>query len=119
MEKYNVTIGEINNLYYKEGGNILPLFEDLKTTRTAESQIRIALLRCLKNALPSGEFESEIEAIREEANDRKCYDGSNWSNNFKNNAALFDFKTFSRGIKSIKLSEKGKEELSAVVKELQ
>ncbi|MGR3302180.1 MAG: hypothetical protein ACUZ8I_06720 [Candidatus Scalindua sp.] len=119
MEKNSVTIEEINNLYYKEDDDILPLFEDLKTTRTAESQIRIALLRCLKNALNSGEFKCEIEDIRDEANTRKSYDSKNWSNNFKNNATLFDFDKFSKTVKSIKLSEAGKAELSAVIKELQ
>jgi hypothetical protein len=119
MEKQSVTIEEINNLYYKEGDSILPLFEDLKTTRTSESQIRVVLLQCLKNALVSGDFQCQIEDARAECNDRKCYDVNNWTNNFSNNAALFDFNKWAKGITQVKLSEKGKEELSAVIKELQ
>ena len=119
LDKYSLTIEQINNLYYKEGDDILPLFEDLKTTRLAESQIRIALLQCLKNSLVSGDFECEVEKVRTECNDRKCYDTNNFGGNFSNNADLFDFKTYSKSIKQLKLSEKGRSELASLIKELQ
>jgi len=44
--------------------------------------------RCEK-ALNTGNFESELQAVRDDCEARKCYDVSNWGNNFKNNAALF------------------------------
>ena len=45
MEKYSVSIAEVNNLFYKDGGDIPPLYEDVKTTRMAEGQIRVTLLQ--------------------------------------------------------------------------
>src|SRR3990172_8974488 len=56
MEKYTITLAELNNLFYKEGENILPLYEDLKTTRLAEAQTRVALLQSLQNAFKTGDF---------------------------------------------------------------
>lgn len=119
MEKYAISIEQLNQLYYKEGDNILPLFDDLKTTRTSESQVRIALLTALVNALSSGEFEANIEDVRSECQARKCYDVNNWGNNFQNNASLFDFGKFKKALKSVRLSEDGKKELSKLIEELQ
>ncbi len=119
MEKYEVSIEQLNQLFYKDGDKILPLFDDLKTTRTSESQIRVALLRALVNALSSGDFEANVEEIRAECQARKCYDTNNWNNNFQNNASLFDFGKYTKGLKSVRLSENGKKELSELIKELQ
>lgn len=44
LKKSGLTVGHINQLFYKEEGNFLPLYDDLKTTKAAESQIRVALL---------------------------------------------------------------------------
>lgn len=85
MEKYSVSLNEINNLFYKEGQEILPLYEDLKTTRMAEAQIRVALLQALRNALVTGEFTAQVEAIRVECRDRKSYDQANFAATFRNN----------------------------------
>ncbi len=120
LEKYGVTIEHVNQLFYKEGANILPLFDDLKTTRTSESQIRITLIQCFLNAIQSGNFSTSLETVQEEAIKRKCYDSKNWTNNFTNNAALFDFgEKFTRKIPTIRLSEQGKTELTDLIKELQ
>jgi|MudIll2142460700_1097286.scaffolds.fasta_scaffold293070_1 hypothetical protein len=119
MEKYNISIEQLNQLFYKEDENILPLFDDLKTTRTSESQIRVALLRALVNALSSGDFEANVEEIRSECQARKCYDTNNWGNNFQNNASLFDFGKYKKGLKSVRLSEAGKKELAELIEELQ
>jgi hypothetical protein len=120
LEKQNVTMGEINQLFYKEGTDILPLFDDLKTTRTSESQIRITLLQCFLNAVQEGDFATTLEAVQEEATQRKCYDSKNWNNNFTNNAGLFNFgDKFTRKITSIGLSDQGKVELAKLIKELQ
>jgi hypothetical protein len=119
LQKNSVTIEELNQLFYKEGENILPLYDDLKSTRTSESQIRITLLQCLLKAIATGEFQTTTESVKEEAQKRKVYDASNWSNNYTNNAALFDFDKYSKGIKVINLSEEGKSRLASVIKELQ
>lgn len=119
LEKYGLTTAELNQLFYKEGDNILPLYDDLKTTRTSESQIRVTLLQCLLSALKTGDFQTTVEAVREEVQTRKAYDSGNWGNNYKNNAGLFDFDKYSKAVKDIALSEQGKKDLSDVIKELQ
>lgn len=119
MQSEGITIEDINNLFYKEDGNILPIFDDLKTTRLSESQIRIALLQAVVNAFTAGEFQADVAEIRAECIKRKCYDMSNFTNNFKNNKNLFDFNKFDKSTKTIRLSESGKKELSSLLKELQ
>jgi hypothetical protein len=96
MEKYSVSIAEVNNLFYKDGGDITPLYEDVKTTRMAEAQIRVTLLQALRNALVDGEFTTNVEAVRGECRDRKTLDATNFAANYKNNSSLFDFETFDR-----------------------
>jgi len=119
LTKYKLTIDHLNQLFYKQGDQILPLYDDLNTTRTSESQIRITLLQCLLSAIKTGEFKATVEEIRAEAQTRKCYEVNNWSNNFTNNATLFDFDKYSKGLKEISLSESGKVELANLIKELQ
>jgi len=119
LEKNDLSIDHLNELFYKEGDQVLPLYDDLKTTRTSESQVRITLLQCLHNAIRSGKFQTPVDNVREEATTRKCYDKNNWSNNYTNNAALFDFDKYRKDVKTIILSEQGKKELADVIKELQ
>ena len=119
MEKYSVSLADLNNLLYKEGQQILPLYEDVKTTRMAEAQIRIALLLSLRNALTNGEFEATIDAVRTECRDRKCYDQGNFAANFRNNQSLFDFEKYTKEMAEVRLSENGRKELAQLIKELQ
>lgn len=119
LEKYSLSLEHLNNLFYKEGGTIRPLYEDLKTTRTSEAQIRIALLQSLNKAVETGDFEAQVESVRKECTDRKCYDINNFAGNFKNNKSLFDFDNYTKGTKAVRLSEAGRKELAEVIKELQ
>jgi hypothetical protein len=48
MEKNSVPLEDLNLVFYKEGESFLPLFDSLGTTKTSESQIRVALLRALR-----------------------------------------------------------------------
>jgi hypothetical protein len=118
MEKYGVTLDELNNLFFKEDETIQPLYEDVKTTRLAEAQIRIALLLALRNALLTGEFAAPVEAVRAECRDRKSYDQANFAANLKNNQSLFDEK-YGKDTTTLRLSEDGRKELSQLIKELQ
>src|SRR5207248_8901682 len=52
LDKQGLSVDDLNELFYKEAGVIKPLFEDLKTTRASESQIRLSLLAALQNAIP-------------------------------------------------------------------
>jgi hypothetical protein len=119
MKKCGVSIDQLNNLFYKDNGKIAPLYEDLKTTRMAEGQIRIALFQALRNAMTNGEFHATVEEIRAEANARKCYDKNNFANNFNNNAVLFDFEKYDKSMSEVKLSEDGRKELAEIIKDLQ
>lgn len=119
MEKYKITVEQLNQLFYKEGDQILPLFDNMKTTRTSESQIRIALLKTLVNALSGGEFQASVEEIRNECQARKCFDTNNWNNHFQNNASLFDFGKYTKSLTTVRLSEEGKKELAELIGELQ
>ena len=120
LKSYDVTINNINQVFYKEGGDFKPLYEDLHTTKITESQIRIALLHALKNGLKSGEFIFNGEEVREECEIRKCYDQSNFAAIFKKSADLFDkFKAYKKTSPQIKLDTKGKKKLAELIKELQ
>jgi hypothetical protein len=119
MEKYSVSISELNNLFYKEGTSVRPLYEDLKTTRMSEAQIRIALLQALRSGLVDGEFAAQVENIRTECRDRKALDVGNFSANFNNNVSLFDFEKYGKDTKDVRLSENGRKELAQLIKELQ
>jgi hypothetical protein len=119
LQKEGLTIEHLNNLFYKEGGDIQPLYDDLKTTRMSESQIRITLLQSLVHAIRTGEFEATVEAVRTECSQRKCYDRANFTATFKNNKTLFGFDKFDKTTKSVRLSDAGRKELSDLIKELQ
>jgi hypothetical protein len=119
LEKYQKTIGDLNQILYKEGDELRPLFEDLKTTKTSESQIRIALLEALNSGIKSGEFQFDGEEVRKECQARKCYDAGNFSANFKNSAILFEgFEKYDKQSPTIRLSEQGRMALAQVIDEL-
>jgi hypothetical protein len=119
MKKCSISIEQLNNLFYKDDGKIAPLYEDLKTTRMAEGQIRIALLQSLRNSMSNGEFQASVAEVRTEATARKCYDKSNFAANFNNNASLFEFEKYEKSTQTVKLSEDGRKELAEIIKELQ
>jgi hypothetical protein len=119
LEKYGRSITDLNQLFYKENGELKPLYEDLKTTKITESQMRIALLAALKEGITTGEFVFDGEAVRDECQVRKCYDKANFATIFKRNAALFDaFNSYTPESPKIRLSESGKELLSGLIVEL-
>jgi hypothetical protein len=84
LQKYVLSVDHLNNLYFKENDELKTLYEDLKTVRTSESQIRITLLQALQNAISTGEFETDAENVRKECMLRKCYDVGNFSANYNN-----------------------------------
>jgi hypothetical protein len=120
LEKNDLSIDHLNELFYKEGAELKPLFEDLNTTKLSESQIRIALLASLKSGIQSGEFEFDGEDVRQQCQTKKCYDAANFATNFKNRASLFDgLKSYEKDSPKVRLSEQGKKALADLIKELQ
>ncbi|MGH7905882.1 MAG: hypothetical protein ACREP6_04570, partial [Candidatus Binataceae bacterium] len=84
LERHALSVRELNNLFFKEDDQFKPLYEDLKTTIMSQSQIRVTLLLSLQRALTSGEFETDVEVVRAECKQRKCFDGGNFSSNYNN-----------------------------------
>lgn len=120
LEKQGLSLDDLNELFYKEGDSIKPLFEDLKTTKSSESQVRLSLLSALRNAIQSGEFEFDGEDVRQQCVLRKTYDAANFKANFRNNKRLFDkFESYEKEKPTIRLSEEGREMLAKLIKELQ
>lgn len=119
LEKQGLSLDDLNELFYKEGDAIKPLFEDLKTTKSSESQIRLGLLSALRNAIQNGEFEFSGEDVRQQCQLRKTYDAANFKANFRNNRRLFDkFENYEKKKPIIRLSEEGREALAKLIEEL-
>jgi len=120
LKKSNLAPSHLSQIFYKEDGDLKPLYDDLKTTKAAESQIRIALLQALKNAIATGDFRFDGEEVRTETQARKCYDAPNFAGTFKYNKALFDnFSAYDKSEPKIALSSAGKEKLAEVIQDLQ
>jgi len=119
LERYGLTVDDVNQVFYKEGDQILPLYEDLKTTKTSECQLRIALMLAFRSALDTGEFVFNGEMVRAECQTRKCYDQPNFAAHFRRNADLFDgFNKYESSAPHVRLSENGRKALAALIKEL-
>ena len=116
LERNSLNLQQLSQLFYVEGDEVKVLYEDLKTTRTSEAQMRISVLFALKNAILSGEFKFGIEDVRQECQVRKSYDGGNFVANFKNNARLFE--NFDKNSTTLQLSEQGRVVLAEVVTDL-
>jgi len=120
LKNNKLAIEHINQIFYKEGDRILPLYDDLRSTKASECQIRIGLLIALKNAIQNGNFQFSGEVVREECGIRKCYDQNNFAANFKNNTELFEgFEKYKKQLPIIQLSSEGKAKLAELIKELQ
>jgi hypothetical protein len=119
LERFSLTLDDVNQVFYKEAGEFLPLYEDLKTTRTSECQTRIALLAAFRSAMATGDFVFSGEAVRAECQTRKCYDQANFASNFRNKAELFEaFDKYDSRSPRVQLSEEGRKALAALIKEL-
>jgi hypothetical protein len=118
MEKYSISIEDINQIFYKENDNFLPLFDELGSSKIAECQVRISLIEALVSAMKNGDFIAEIATVRQKSKDYKCYDGGNFSINYNNNKELFDFDKYDKNMDRVGLSESGKAKLSELIKAL-
>lgn len=116
LQNNDLTVQDINQLFYKEDSELKPLYDDLHTTTMSEAQTRIALLQALHSGLQTGDFTFEKESVRAEAQQRKCYDQSNFSANFKNNEGLFE--AYESAATRLSLSTTGRNTLATLVRDL-
>lgn len=111
-----ITLEEINNVFYKENGELKPLFDDLKSSTMAESQIKLALLEAFKNAIITGDFKFDTNIVKQQCDTYKCFDGANFAKNFKGKKNLFN-EDYSRD-STMSLTTAGKKELINTIKQL-
>jgi hypothetical protein len=118
LEKSGLDEDQLNNIYFREGDDFLPVFDDLKTVKAAETQIRVSLLQAFVRSMGDGDFSFDGEAVRSECQERKAYDLPNFTKNFRNNASLFDgFEKYKKS-EPIRLSQEGKDRLAVLLREL-
>jgi len=116
LENGSIDQSKLNDLYYKEEEQILPLYEDLGTNQSSQSQIRISLLSALENAFHNGEFEFNVETVRDRCKDLKCYDNKNFISYFKKSNELFEEGAEFKKNNIVKLSKEGKVRLTEILK---
>jgi len=119
LTDYDITLDDINQLFFIEGKNIQPLYDDLKTTKASETQIRIGLLQALRTGMTDGNFQFSGEDVRTECQERKAYDKNNFPANFKNSAGLFaGFDKYDKASPILKLTDAGKKRLAETIAEM-
>ncbi len=119
LTQYSISLEDINQLFFMEGNEIKTLYDDLKSTKASETQIRIGLLQALRSGITDGEFQFSGEDVRIECQERKAYDTNNFSNNFKNSASLFaGFEKYDKNSPILKLTDAGKQRLAETIKEM-
>ena len=121
LNNHNITIDNINYLYYKEDGKLMPLYDTLNSTNMCECQIRLALLTAFENAFSNnnGEMVFNCSEIRIRCNAMKCYNQANFSTYFKSNTTLWEnWPDKPDKNLSIALSSEGKKELAKVLLDL-
>lgn len=121
LEINSIGIDTINQLYYKDNEKLMPLYESLKSTKMAESQLRLELLTAFEKSFinANGEMLFNGEEVRQRCQDMKCYDSANFSTNFKKTSSMYDNwnEKYDRKTDYI-LSAEAKKELAKVIFEL-
>jgi hypothetical protein len=119
LTDYTISLDDINQLFFIDGKEIKPLYDDLKTTKASETQVRIGLLQALRTGMTDGDFQLNGESVRTECQERKAYDKKNFSANFKNSAGLFaGFDKYDKNSPILKLTDVGKKRLAETITEL-
>ncbi len=117
LKNGDLTLDDINNLFYQEDSEFKPLFDDLKSTKMSDSQIRLTLLGSLRNALKNGEFKISVDEVRQLCDTHKCYDSANFATNFKKSKEFFT-EEYKKGATEVSLSPAGKKELVKIASEI-
>jgi len=108
LGQYDISEELIWKCFFIENEEIRSIYK-LKTTKKKDVQKQHTLMMCLENAIINGQFEVNIEALRENLKELKDYDSVNFSTNIKSFAKLF--KEVNK-VKNLSLSPDGKSELA-------
>lgn len=114
LTQYDLDDSVLSKLFLMEGSEVRPIYI-LSTTQKARSQMQVACLSALENALRGGKFEFSVEAVRQKLQDLKVIDKANFNANFRNNKKMF------KGLddkEHVELSADGKAELAETILEL-
>lgn len=121
LNSNGIAIDDINYLYYKEEGKLMPLYETLNSTNMSECQIRLALLTAFENSFSdnNGEMTFNCEVVRARCNAMKCYNAKNFTSYFKSNVDYWEAwpEKYDK-TQNITLSSEGKKELAKVLLDL-
>ena len=113
LTQYGLDETVLTKCFLIDGAEIRQIFHP-KTTKKAKVQIYTALLMALENAMSTGKFEVEIEALRARCKEQKVYDTPNFMKTLKLSSDLF------KGVstkKPLSLSPDGKSELADLLEE--
>lgn len=115
----NVNIPDLNRIYYKENGKLLPYYESMHSTKMSECQIRLTLLTAFEAGFATGDFVVNGETVRKRCQELKCYDSPNFATTYKNNSVIFDNWTdkYDKNTDYI-LSAEGKKQLAQVLNKI-
>lgn len=100
--------------YLIEGDQVRPIYR-LAARKKAKAQIQHALMLSLENAIATGQFQVDLEALRSRCQDQKCYDSANFMKNIKVSANLF--KSIATD-QPLSLSPDGKSALADLLEQL-
>ena len=121
LEDNKITKTILNQLYYKEDGKLMPLYETLKSNKMSDCQVRLALLSAFENSYndANGEMAFHYEAVRSRCQTMKCYSLPNFASYFKNSKEFWEALPDKPDKNSIvALSFAGKKELAKVLLDL-
>jgi hypothetical protein len=114
LSQFSLDDSKIWKLFFAEGSEVVPVYT-IDTVKKSIAQIRITLLLALQQALTTGQFQTQMDTVRQKCTDLKFYDASNFKANYKNNKKLF--KTISDD-EPLVLTPEGKSELADLIEEL-
>lgn len=115
LSQYGLNESILWKFFLRDGEEIRPTYQ-LKVTQKGTAQVQHALMQALENAIVTGQFQVEVEALRTRCSDQKCYDGKNFAAHLKNNAKLFKSIDMDQ---PLSLSPDGKSELAELLEQLQ
>jgi hypothetical protein len=115
FNQYRLDLGLLSRLFHLEGGEVRPIYRLNENTKV-KAELNHALLMALENALRSGQFQFEVEALRNRCQEQKCYDMANFMRHLRKNARLF------RGMTSdqpLVLAADGKSQLATLLRRME